>query len=248
MKGVQVASKADFEWAWLAMSIILLGPTTALATLVEWRWGVNAQWVPFALSIILAWPLTNALLKHQGRSAGGWTTEVRERIVRLPEDVVGPDEVIVHSASRSELYINTATLLILVPLATGLGWPCSDRGLIDGLPFVAFDGLAGAFLLSAWWNRDRPWLRADAHGLLASCGRLGLRRRFVEWEDVRACELTTIYAPWGEVAGYRTRLLGETGEILLDNRLAGVPRAERERVVKYIRAKLPKTWVDPLEL
>ena len=75
-----------------------------------------------------------------------------------------------------------------------------------------------------------------------------MRRKFVPWSDVQTCEIQTFYDPFGKPFLLRPILRGHNGEILMVLNLMQTKMNDQERIVKYVRAKLPKPQADPWEL
>src|SRR5581483_10876398 len=92
----------------------------------------------------------------------------------------------------------------------------------------------------------RPQFRADASGLLVgSAGGARFVRKFVPWSAVATCEIRTTYPPWGEPTLIVPTLKGARGQTLLTLNLKALAKPDQKRLIKYIKAKLPKTALDP---
>jgi hypothetical protein len=103
---------------------------------------------------------------------------------------------------------------------------------------MALFGLGGGYCFhERWWGR--PQARADASGITGYPVGFHVRRRFVPWSEVATCEIETHYNTFGEPVIVRPILRSHAGEILMTMDLCTTIE-EQGRLVKYIKAKLPR--------
>jgi hypothetical protein len=196
----------------------------------------------FALSKVAA----DGILKLMGLSRSGKTVETRGRTVALPEGEVGGGDVVEVRCSSSDITRSGVFCLIFcLPFVLILVTIPHDqiKGIGGAYALVGAFGLAaGYFLYEGRWGKPQAW--SDASGITGYPIGSAFRRRFVPWSDVATCEIETYYDTFGKPVIIRPILKGYHGEPLLTLNLQLTKMEDQERLVKYIKAKLPKPKVD----
>ena len=200
------------------------------------------------MNIILARIVADGVLKRFGLSRSGKTLEVRGRTTAIPEGEIADDEVVEVRCSTSltawawvgvmclGFALIGALVVAFAPLdqTEGLGW---------GYAIIAVFGLVvGGCLYESQWGKPQAW--ADGAGITGYPVGHHVRRKFVPWSSVATCEIETCFDTFGEAAIVRPILIGGDGETLLMLNLLFTKVEDQERLVKYIKAKLPKPKVD----
>jgi hypothetical protein len=93
-----------------------------------------------------------------------------------------------------------------------------------------------------------PQARADSDGITGYPSTRAWRRKFVPWSEVMTCEIQTVHNTFGKPVFLLPILKGRNGETLMRLNMMYVKLEDQERIVKYIKAKLPKSQIDPWEL
>jgi len=109
-------------------------------------------------------------------------------------------------------------------------------------------GMAAFFLICFIENildYGKPIAWVDADGATGYPSHRALWRKFVPWSDIFSCEVETRYDTFGKPILLRPILKGRHGETLMKLYLIYTPMIEQERVVKYIKTKLPETELEP---
>lgn len=86
--------------------------------------------------------------------------------------------------------------------------------------------------------------RADASGITGHGAGFDPRRKFVPWSKVATCEVETYHDSFGAPAFIRPIFKGSNGETLLVLDLSLTNIKDQQRLVNYIKAKLPKPKDD----
>jgi hypothetical protein len=199
------------------------------------------------LNLIVAYLIVDRLLLMPlGYSRSGKTVEVRARTQLIAEGEVDDDEVVeVHCAPSvlvgfGVMFLAFALGIALIVVLTP---PDKINGIEAAYGLIAGCGLVGASCLAAWrWAKPRAW--ANATGITGRPFRFDARRRFVPWSKVATCEIETYYDPLGAPAFIRPTLKGSDGETLLLLDLTATNISDQQRLVEYIKAKLPKPKDD----
>ena len=117
------------------------------------------------------------------------------------------------------------------------------KGIGSAYALVGFFGLgAGYCLYEGRWGKPQAW--ADGSGITGYPVGFHFRRRFVPWSDVATCEIETYYDTFGKPVIVKPILKGWNGEPLLALNLLYTKWEDQERLVKFIKAKLPKPKAD----
>lgn len=111
---------------------------------------------------------------------------------------------------------------------------------------IAFFGVMAAccFLQR---RRGTPQAVADSSGIRGVPVGFHMQHRFVPWSAVATCEIETYHDTFGKPVLIRPILKGADGEPLLTLNLLSTAMEDQERLVKYIKAKLPKPKDDSWE-
>jgi hypothetical protein len=248
LKAPRTISKWSFECLVL-VTIVLLSLADVFAALAVGR----ALGLPIegallsgliALNVVLARFAVDGVLKRFGLSRSGKTVERRGRTVAIPEGNVGDDEVVEVSLPRSlaRFVIWGCPLASVLGAAAGTLMLASDPWL--AVPSYLLSGYFGLCAIHNWGDR-KPQAWADQHGVTGYPSGLHLHRRFVPWSDVATCEIETFYGTFGNPVLVRPILKGCNGESLLALSLLNTKLEDQERLVNYIKAKLPKPKPTP---
>lgn len=223
------------------MAEMILGLTFELALHRPFNGGMFG--FLFGLNIVLARIAADRIFRRLGMSRSGKTLEIRARTVAFPEGEVADDDVVeVHcprSLVRGLLVLCAVICLAMTFILVFMRPP--PKGAIIGWLLL---GTFGAFGLNAWWDGKTPQVRADAGGILGYPWGMSFRRKFVPWSDVATCEIETHYDTFGSLVITRPILKDSAGRELISLSLLNTEPQDQQRLVKYIRAKLPKTKED----
>lgn len=200
--------------------------------------------------LFLARLAADAILKSMGLSRSGKTVEARGRTVALAEGEVDDDEVVEVRHPASFLTQLGVMCLAICLLFAGL-FVVIPHDLMRGT-VGWFYVLIGFFALEAvfcFYQREwgAPQARADASGIRGAPVGFHLKTRFVPWSDVATCEIETYHDTFGKPIIIRPILKGWDGTALLALDLRYTKLEDQERLVKYIRARLPKPKLDVWE-
>lgn len=235
-------SKAVFRCLILMMAVLLGVGEVVAALAVRQTLGLRMDGIVGglgALNVILATVAVDRILKRFGLSRSGKTLEVRERTVVAPEGDVADDEIVAVGMPKSLIrFLLWVSLPMCLLFGGALVWlPHLEKTTrVLGLAVIGFFGLG---TLNIWWDR-KPQAWADRDGITGYPLGFHLRRRFVPWSDVAACEIETFYDTFGKPVIIRPILKGWNGEALLTLNLQSTKVEDQERLVKYIKARLPK--------
>ncbi len=198
------------------------------------------------LNLILSRVAADGILKLMGLSRSGKTVEARGRTVALAEGEVGDDEVVeVRCPSSFITGLGVACLLfcLLIVSILLLTPPDQVKGIGWAYALVGFFGLgAGYCLYEGRWGK--PQASADASGITGYPVGFHFQRRCVPWSDVATCEIETHHDTFGKPVIIRPILKGWDGEPVIVLNLLYTKLEDQERLVKYIKAKLPKPIDD----
>jgi hypothetical protein len=206
------------------------------------RFGVVLLFLNFVLSRVAA----DRILKLMGRSRSRITVEETGRTLALAEGEVRDDEVV--EVRYPSSFITGLGVLMLIPCALTL-WVAltAPAGKVKGIAYVyaifVFSGLGFLYCLyERLWGK--PKVRADASGITSYPASF-LIRLFVPWSDVAKCEIVTAYDTFGKPVFMRPFLKGWNDEALIAMDFQYTKVEDQERLVRYIKAKLPRA-VDEL--
>lgn len=134
-------------------------------------------------------------------------------------------------------------LVVLVNLLILPSWAWVD--LVEGLTIPVLFGLLALAVLRLF--KLLP-TRADAVGITGPGARPPLpimRRCFVPWSRVAACQIVTDRDPSGRAATAFAILWDARGARLLRLNLTLFSEVDHDRLIKFLRRKLPKMMIDP---
>jgi hypothetical protein len=243
-------SRAAFRCLVFVTFFLLTVTEAVAAKAVGWAFGfrVEGGWIGGLafLNLILARVAVDCILKRFGLSRSGKTLEVRARTVAFAEGEVDDDEVVDVRCPPSFLTgLSVACLMCCLLIALILVAVPHDRmeGVGWAYALIAFFGLmAGYCLYAGRWGEPQAW--ADASGVTGYPVGFNARRRSVPWSAVATCEIETYYDTFGKPVLVRPTLKGRDGEALLTLNLMYTKMEDQERLVKYIKARLPKPKED----
>ena len=248
----RTVSKATFACLKFSLMILFALAANLAVICLSRTWGFRFQpgWMGglVVLYIVLSHIAADKILKRFGLSQSGRAVEVRTRAPFALEDAVPLGDV-----AEARLSSGMITFLLIGSPVMGLFFLASPLVMGEEEGVIRWLGLGmGAFFLVCFVHllRDRktPQARADSEGVTGYPSPRAIRRKFVPWSDVLTCEIQTFYDTFGNPVLLRPILRGHNGETLMELNLLQTPMAEQERLVKFIKAKLPKTEVDPWEL
>ncbi len=194
-------------------------------------------------NMILSRIALDRVLKRFGLSRSGKTMERRGRTVAIPEGDVDDDEVVEVRFPKSFVrFLFLGCLAGCVLLAAGPRLVSQPDVWLAALcyPMSAFFGLG--FLGFLFDRKPQAW--ADRDGITGYTAGNQFRRRFVAWSEIASCEIETFYDTFGKPVLTRPILKGWNGEPLMSLYLLYTSMEDQERLVKYIKARLPKPKDD----
>ena len=250
-----VPESSDRVAYWATFGGLFVGGFLVMIFICRWLRSPFPSWAAFVPGLVCQLatrPLLNRLLRWRGRTppARQVATWAREPLVPAGEPEA---EVVEAGVDRNSL---------LIGIGAGLFGACFFGGLLlasrsvippaqgDGLDrvmvaFMACFVLAALWLLIVgWWIR--PTVRVDAAGVWGYPRDLAVRRRFIPWSAIAACDLETWHNPDGKPIGTRPILLGPAGERLIRLDMTGLARADRDRLIRAIAARLPRAVRGPV--
>lgn len=186
-------------------------------------------------------PLVDAWLRRRGlarpaKAAATWT-----RAPLLP-DAEGDAEVVEVGIAPATLWAGILAGLVLILFFGGMLLLSRSVGRNDRIDwfFVAFMvlgalGMAWMMFVGCWL---KPTIRVDAEGVWGYPRDLAIRRRFVPWSAIKSAEVETYIGLAGKRAAVRPILYDRHGDRLIRLDVTGIARADQERLVGAIRARL----------
>jgi hypothetical protein len=243
-------SKAVFEVLVFAMMLVLVVveviATSAVCLALGLRAGSGLVGGLGVLNLVLARVFVDGILKRLGLSRSGKTLEVRGRTVATAEGEVDDDETVeVRCPSSYVRGLGLMCLGICLVVALILAVVPHEKmtGVGSAYALLALFGLgAGYCLYEARWGRPQAW--ADATGITGYPVGFHSRRRLIPWSDVATCEIETYHDTFGKPVIVRPILKDWNGQALLTLNLLYTKMEDQERLVKFIKAKLPKPKLD----
>lgn len=205
--------------------------------------------LPGGLSVLnttLAYVATDRILKRFGLSRSGKTMEVRGKTVAHAEGEVFADELI-EVRFHSSHFIGLGLTCLVCSLVMALIFVVISRDRMIGGCYacitVALSGfLGGTCLYLGLWGKPRVW--ADADGITGHPLGFNIGHRSVSWSAVATCEIQTVFNTFGKPILIRPTLKGYDGNSLLALDLSYTKMEDQERLVKFIKARLPKSKED----
>jgi hypothetical protein len=243
---------AFYFWVFIAVFVLMV-LEMSLVIWISVRLGhpeIDAGHSILALNV-LNWPLAlvgvDRILKWFGHSWSGNSREFQSRMLVQPEGNVEDHEVVEVNCRKSDTYV-----LILISLFIWLGsvslliftpsW--GTRDLIIGIDGLAF----GAMGLLSWSARNECRVRANFQGIFGLPLGFHFRRKFVPWSEIETCEIVTHHNTFGDRILIQPVFKDRLGKELLNLDLRFLKSTDQDRLVKYIKAKLPKAPFEPFEL
>lgn len=217
-----------------------------------WNWYGCA----FAINTLAGRWLIDADLKRRGLSRGGPTVSAWGKSGAAPAGGAMADEAVEVRVARDGLLMPSVICLAASPPALALGIGLAVQGAGPVMPFAAWGVRVGALGLvivlavavggaGLWMLKKavapRRCYRADAAGV-TDCR----RDRFVAWPDVAACRVTTQHDAVGDPTGATHELTDWRGDTLLTLKLDWLAARDRDRLLAFIRARLPRPIKDDL--
>lgn len=198
--------------------------------------------------MILSRIAADGILKRLGLSRSGRVIEVRSRSPLASADDGLPGDF-------AEARITGGIRTFVLAVAPVLGLICLSSPLIlgerHGVLRWLVAGMGIVFLagfIQMLWDGKAPRARVDAEGITGYPSHRAVRRVFVPWSHVLTCEIRTTYNTFGEPIGIVPIFRGHNGETLMELFLLDTPMAEQDRIVKFIKSRLPDPQVDPWEV
>jgi len=256
MKEPRTVSKATFECLGFVILTMLMLVELVLLLLFSRvlrmnlpsaaSWGGAAGWVCTVVfpNILFSRVATDRLLKVLGLSRSGITREIQGRSVALPEGQVEDDEAVAVYASRSTCQVMMVLSLVNL-LIFSLSVKFLGRGELVpiGYYWAYFLIALSAFGVVFFWVLPCiPLAQADAEGIPGEG--FSAFAKFIPWSEVATCEIETVFNTFGNPVFVQPTLKDKHGEKLLRFDLWFARIEERDRLVNYIKAKLPKPELD----
>ena len=246
----RTVSKAAFGCLSWTLFLLIMITEVVVTTVLMRRWGVRHEggWIGGLgmLNLILAKVAADGILKLMGLSRSGKTVEARGRTVVYPDGEIDDDEFVeVRCPSSFITGLGVACLLFCLVIVLILLMIPHDRvgGIGWAYALIGFFGLgAGHCFYERLWGKPQAW--ADSSGITGYPIGFHFRRRFVRWSGVATCEIETYFDTFGKPVIIRPILKGWDGKPLIILNLQFTKMEDQERLVKYIKAKLPKPKDD----
>jgi hypothetical protein len=200
----------------------------------------------FTLNFALAAIVVDDILKRRGLSRSRTTREVQGRAVAVAEGEAADDETVeVRLNQNSIIGLGVMCLAFALLLSLLLAMVAKRQMKEVEYAYVAiafFAILGGWFIYVGKWGKPQAW--ADASGITGYTYKNQFRRKFVPWADVATCEIVTYFDTFGKPVIIRPILKGFDGEEIMTVNLTSTKFEDQERLVTYIKAKLPKPKDD----
>ncbi len=94
-------------------------------------------------------------------------------------------------------------------------------------------------------------LHVDPHGVTGRRTSFSVRCNLIPWDDVASCEIVTERDTFGNVAIAYPKFLDGSGKEYFPKLWQGlmyVPKADRDRLLRFLKHRFPKLDIDPWEL
>ena len=124
------------------------------------------------------------------------------------------------------------------------------------LALVKFDGvndvryvyaavaLSGTCAVGLWWTRNGCKGRATVEGIYPAPAGPYFFNRMVHWSDIESCEIVSQFDTFGKLILITPVFKDTFGNTLLKLDLSGTRIEDQERLVTYIKAKLPRSKLE----
>ena len=196
-------------------------------------------------SWLISWFATDRFFKTRGLSRSGISVETWDRLPANPADFASDDGGVEYHLSRSEVRFHF--LFYLLVFLAAVPFVCVAGVAVD-LPFIilgsvgcVLSGRLGIQQASAW---DGCQVRLDRYGVFGYPARLALDRKLLPWSEVASCDIITRYDPFGRLYLIVPVFKDALGRKLMSLHMEQVPVEHQQRLVKSIKAKLPKARVE----
>ncbi len=247
-KAVGTLSKRQFYLTSAVMTPIFTAVTWFLGRFVSLKLDLHTKDFTLKLFGLLAvnWIIsgfvTDRLFKMLGMSRSGSSVETWDLSPPDADGFVADDEPV--EFTEGGLACTIAFVFIFLFGLLGLLGVVSSH--LEGAPpayfilsyaCVTFFGGYAIQLFLAW---DGCYLRADRRGVFGYPARYALRRQLVPWSRIATCDIVTRHDPFGTPYLIAPVFKDEFGNRLISLSLWGIPMECQLRLVKYIKARLPK--------
>lgn len=199
-------------------------------------------------NVILARLGADRIFKWLGYSRSRRFHETQAKMLANPEGFVADDEVVeVHppmSLVRGLIWMCLAFCLVSV-----LSLILDRAGEVRHSPYpYALIALFGSLAFGLPWTRNDCKARADIEGIFGCPFGCHFRRKMVPWSEIETCELVTHHDTFGNLVLIVPVFKDASGTDVLKLDLTATPIEDQERLVKYIKARLPKSKHELAEL
>lgn len=228
----------------VAANVVAACLSVAFGFRFEGGWLSGLAIVYLTLSHVAA----DKILKWFGLSRSGVAVEVRSR-----SSWESQDDAPIGDVAEARISGGTKAFVLITTPIMGMFFLAAPLYLEEKHGVMRWLGpVMGVLFLTGFaywlWDWNSPQARADAEGITGYPSHRAIRRVFVPWSDVLTCEIQTIYDTFGQATLLVPILRGHNGETLMRLNLLYTPMVEQDRIVKFIKSKLPKPQVDPWEL
>ena len=195
--------------------------------------------VDFLISVFAV----DRLFKKLGSSRSGDSVETRERAFGMSKAFAADGEVVEFVLERSTFKSKLGTLVLAFPCSLFLiyGFPNDPAWMLVGYVFAAFIIVQVIRQVFAW---DGCVVRVDERGVFGFPSRFALRRAQVPWSEIATCDIVTRHNTFGAPCLIVPVFRDEFGGKLISVDLQDAPMEYQERLVKDIKARLPKARVE----
>jgi hypothetical protein len=246
----------DASWVWIFIgSMALTTVEMILVLIISLRLGHPITDFDgyvgglFVLNYWLAMVGVDRIYKRFGYSPSATTHQTQSRMRVQAERDFAHDEVVELPVPKPFIRASVWCCLFLCPAIV--------FDLIFILPKDRMLGIKYALYLSSalgllgfciGYLRGVHVVRANSRGIDGPRRDFPFGRKFVPWSEIEACEILTYYNTFGG----RTLILpifkDRLGKKLLSLDLSLVMPSDQDRLVKYIKAKLPKSPFESFEV
>ena len=251
-------SRKEYQWLQMKVSLGIWLFLVAVCLVINLIWihgfFLNSGNWTFWVALILGRLAVDASLKARGLSLAGPTVQIWGKSGAAPTGhAVADDHSVEIKTSRDGLMtLGAGCLVVCLPtfaLAVGLmiqdgnqhwltGWP-NRLAILGAVALISAGvGAFGCWLLALAVTPKRCY-RADASGFQSF-----LDKKFLTWSEIATCRVTTQHDALGDPTTVTHQLIDCRGKTLLKLKLAWLPTHDRDRLIYFIQAKLPKPLQD----
>lgn len=236
--------------AYIGISLFILfsiyGMTAAENLADAWQFQLDPGVTGLLLlaCLILAFAIAEGILRLFGVSfSGGKTIEVYTR------SSAGSCGKTLSGDAVEARYSRWITILhlTLTPIVGFFGLVGSQIYEVEAILRWIWVGVGSLFLLAfviTLINYGKPHARVDEKGVTGYPPDGTISRRFAPWTQIFSCEVLTIYDTFGAPVLLTPTFKDRDGKPLMVLSLSLIPMVEQERIVKFIKTKLPETELD----